>query len=341
MTHTFPRLRDSLLPALLAALCAGGDARAETRLDIHAPAGIESLEDWDPVNDGILEAAAELRGYDGQLGPDIAGRTLGQYVDEWVMTRDVQEQLATLKQQAREAEAAGDGAGLQRKLAEANRIAQVQIYRVTVLGNYLVVRDGMRTHTARIDELLRKFPQAERSAVQPALDGPAQLLRAGVLGDLQLAEPPVDYADDSLRRYEQLGLDPLNAERVRIAWLLNDSQRARGVVPRGRDRSTPCPAPTGQTSGSDQPQLDRTSLRPLSYPADSQESNYAGKVELEFHVAASGCVTRIDVYHSAGIDELDEAALDWGEAVRYLPAVKDGQPVESTQVVSVTFRLTD
>ena len=78
------RVPPVLLSLVLVVLaCAGGPpARAETRLDIHAPAGIESLKDWDPVNDGIVEAANEIRGYDEQLGPDIAGRTIGQYVDE-------------------------------------------------------------------------------------------------------------------------------------------------------------------------------------------------------------------------------------------------------------------
>ncbi len=339
-SHRVPPVLLSFVLVVLA-FAGGHAARAETRLDIHAPAGIESLKDWDPVNDGIIEAANEIRGYDEQLGPDIAGRTIGQYVDEWVMTSEVQAQLATLKQQALQQQAAGDEAGLARTLAEANRIAQVQIYRVTVLGNYLVVRDAMREHTAHINALVQKFPAAEQAAVQPSLEGPAKLVRASLLGDLQLAEPPVEYADDGLRRYEQLGVDPLNAERVRIAWSLSDSERARNVAPKGRDRKTPCPASDGQTSGMDRPQIDRSSLQPLGYPQDSQELNFAGKVELEFHVAASGCVTRIDIYHSVGVDELDEAALTWGEAVRYRPAVKDGQPVDSTQVVSVTFKLTD
>ncbi|HEX7374129.1 MAG TPA: energy transducer TonB, partial [Steroidobacteraceae bacterium] len=189
--------------------------------------------------------------------------------------------------------------------------------------------------------LVQRLPDAERAAAQPLLDGPAQQLRASVIGDLRLAEPPVDYADDSLRRYEQLGVDPLNAERVRIAWLVSDSERARGLPAKGRDRQSKCPEPPGRTSGSDRPSIDRSSLIPLPYPASSQQKNYSGKVELRFHVAASGCVTRIDIYHSVGIDELDDAALSWGEAVRYVPAEQDGQAVDSEQVVSVTFKLTD
>lgn len=342
MSHRSPRL--SVLFALVGcvlALPVATGATVETRLDIHAPAGVESLKDWDPVNDGLIQAADELRAYDEDLGPDVAGRTIGQYTDEWVMTPEVQARLAALKKQAMQQQRAGDAAGLQQSLSDANRIVQEQVYRVTVLGNYLVVRADMREHAARIQEQLQKLPESERAAAKPTLDGPAQLLRAAVLGDLQLAEPPVEYADDGLRRYEQLAVDPLNAERVRIAWLASDSARARGVAPKGRDRATPCPEPAAKTSGADRPLIDRSSLAPLDYPADSQQMNYSGKVELEFHVAASGCVTRIDVYHSVGIDELDEAALTWGEAVRYFPAEKDGQRVDSTQVVSVTFKIAD
>lgn len=200
---------------------------------------------------------------------------------------------------------------------------------------------AMRDHAARIQALVQRLPAAEQAGAQPSLDGPARQLRASLVSDLELAEPPLEYADDGLRRYEQLGIDPLNAERVRIAWMVSDSERARGVAMKGRDRSSTCPESAGRTSGSDRPQLDRSSLAPLRYPPSSQQKHYAGKVELEFHVAASGCVTRVDIYHSVGIDELDDAALTRGEAVRYLPAEKDGHPVDASQVVSVTFRLTE
>lgn len=341
--HKKPPLR----PALLALATLGlslGSVRGfcdQVPLDIHAPAGIEKLQDWQPVTDGIVQAAQELRDFDALLGPDVGGRTVGQYVDEWIMTRDVKAQLAALKDQAARQQAAGDAPGLEQTLAAANRIAQVQIYRVTVLGNYGVTRDAMRDHAARIQALVQRLPPAEQAGAQPSLDGPAKQLRASLVSDLELAEPPVEYADDGLRRYEQLGIDPLNAERVRIAWMVSDSERARGVAMKGRDRTSTCPESGGKTSGSDRPQLDRSSLGPLTYPPGSQQKHYAGKVELEFHVAASGCVTRVDIYHSVGIDELDDAALTWGEAVRYLPAEKDGHPVDASQVVSVTFRLTE
>jgi TonB family protein len=113
------------------------------------------------------------------------------------------------------------------------------------------------------------------------------------------------------------------------------------VPAQGRDRQSPCPEAASKTSGTDRPSIDRSSLVPLPYPGLAQKKNFAGKVELEFHVAASGCVTRIEIYHSVGVDELDAAALTWGEAVRYFPAEKDGKPVDSTQVVSVTFKITN
>lgn len=332
----------SALAALSLALTPLRGACDETRLDVHAPAGIETLADWDPVSQGIAKAADELHAFDDLLGPDVAGRTVGQYVDEWVMTPGARSQLEVLKQQAVQQEVAGDKEGLDGTFKVANRIAQVQIYRITVLGNYGVARDGMREHMERIKALVQRLPAADQAAAMPSPDGPAQLLRGALLGDLQLAEPPVEYADDSLRRYEQLGVDPLNAERVRIAWLVSDSERARGVAPKGRDRQTPCPESTGKTSGSDRPLIDRShAIPPLPYPGMAQRKNFSGKVELEFHVAASGCVNRVDIYHSVGIDELDSAALTWAEGVNYFPAEKDGKPVDSTQVVSVTFKIAD
>src|SRR5512141_3121960 len=231
-------------------------------LDIHAPAGIDKLQDWEPVTDGIVQAAQELRDFDALLGPDVGGRTVGQYVDEWIMTRDVKAPLAMLKDQAARQQAAGDAPGLEQTIAAANRIAQVQIYRVTVLGNYGVTRDAMRDHAARIQALVRRLPAAEQAAAQSPLDGPARQLRASLVSDLKLAEPPVEYADDGLRRYEQLGIDPLNAERVRIAWMVSDSERARGVAPKGRDRSSPCPDSSGTTPRSDRPQRAPSSLGP-------------------------------------------------------------------------------
>ncbi|HEX7374059.1 MAG TPA: hypothetical protein VF277_03740, partial [Steroidobacteraceae bacterium] len=108
----------------------------ETRLDIHAPAGIETLEDWDAVAAGIVKAADELHAFDPLIGADVGGQTIGQYVDEWVMTPGARSQLEVLKQQAIQQQAAGDEAGLDGTFKVANRIAQVQIYRITVLGNY-------------------------------------------------------------------------------------------------------------------------------------------------------------------------------------------------------------
>jgi TonB family protein len=68
---------------------------------------------------------------------------------------------------------------------------------------------------------------------------------------------------------------------------------------------------------------------------------YSGTVELTFHVSASGCMTRSEIYRTTGVDELDEAALAWGEAIRFIPAGKDGKPVDGSFEASVTFRLTD
>ncbi len=76
------------------------------------------------------------------------------------------------------------------------------------------------------------------------------------------------------------------------------------------------------------------------YPARSRRRAEQGTVILHVLVAADGLVERVEVAESSGFDDLDVSALEtvrtrW----RFVPARRDGHPVESWVLVPIRFAL--
>jgi protein TonB len=74
------------------------------------------------------------------------------------------------------------------------------------------------------------------------------------------------------------------------------------------------------------------------YSEEAREAKLEGTVRLGFTVAKDGSVHNINVIKSLG-KGLDEKAVAAVEQWRFEPVVKDGQPVETTLQVNITFRL--
>jgi protein TonB len=77
-----------------------------------------------------------------------------------------------------------------------------------------------------------------------------------------------------------------------------------------------------------------------SYPRPALVRHLAGTVKLRIHVDASGLPTEVLVEQSSGHAILDETAVKtvlkrW----RFVPATRDGQPVEGWALVPITFVL--
>jgi periplasmic protein TonB len=77
--------------------------------------------------------------------------------------------------------------------------------------------------------------------------------------------------------------------------------------------------------------------RPPAYPAGSVQNGEQGTVVLLIHVSPSGQPGAVDVLRSSGYLLLDNAARDAVTRWRFLPAVKDGQPVASDMTMGFVF----
>lgn len=75
------------------------------------------------------------------------------------------------------------------------------------------------------------------------------------------------------------------------------------------------------------------------YPAEAARRGEQGLVILLVHVAADGSVSDVDIARSSGFTLLDHAARDAVVTWRFVPAVKNGQPIESSMPLRIMFDL--
>jgi len=73
------------------------------------------------------------------------------------------------------------------------------------------------------------------------------------------------------------------------------------------------------------------------YPPAAQALREQGTVLLRLYIDARGGVSRVEVLHSSGVAALDAAAQTALARWHFLPAERDGKPVESYRDQPVTF----
>ena len=77
--------------------------------------------------------------------------------------------------------------------------------------------------------------------------------------------------------------------------------------------------------------------RPPEYPLEAARLGQGGEVFLTIHISPGGKTAAVDVTRSSGYILLDRAAREAVLRWRFLPAVKDGQPVESAMTIRFVF----
>ena len=75
------------------------------------------------------------------------------------------------------------------------------------------------------------------------------------------------------------------------------------------------------------------------YPFESVRRGQQGMVGLLVHVSPEGLPSQVAIEHSSGFDLLDRAARDAVASWRFVPAVRDGQPIPSNASVRIVFQL--
>lgn len=74
------------------------------------------------------------------------------------------------------------------------------------------------------------------------------------------------------------------------------------------------------------------------YPERSRENGEQGSVLLRVSVSAAGRASEVTVAVSSGYPRLDRAAKAAVESWRFVPAKRNGQPVDSVLTVPVRFQ---
>ena len=77
--------------------------------------------------------------------------------------------------------------------------------------------------------------------------------------------------------------------------------------------------------------------RPPEYPQEAAMNGEHGTVILVIHISPAGTASGVDVTRSSGYVLLDRAAREAVSRWRFLPAVKDGQPVASDMTMGFVF----
>ncbi|MCG6533126.1 MAG: energy transducer TonB [Syntrophales bacterium LBB04] len=75
------------------------------------------------------------------------------------------------------------------------------------------------------------------------------------------------------------------------------------------------------------------------YPASAREQGWQGTALLKVLVLKNGTVGSLEIKRSSGYSLLDRSALKAVKDWKFIPAQKDGQPIEMGVEIPVTFRL--
>ena len=75
-----------------------------------------------------------------------------------------------------------------------------------------------------------------------------------------------------------------------------------------------------------------------AYTEDARQARVEGEVLLEVVLEASGRIRVIRVVRGLG-HGLDESAIHAAEKINFKPAMRDGQPADSTAVLHIIFQL--
>ncbi len=83
-------------------------------------------------------------------------------------------------------------------------------------------------------------------------------------------------------------------------------------------------------------------MAPISpaYPSAARRLGQQGLVKIQADVSTDGIVISCLIVVSSGFASLDNAALEAVRSARFMPAVKNGRPVEALLIVPIRFRLT-
>lgn len=151
--------------------------------------------------------------------------------------------------------------------------------------------------------------------------------------EVEVVRPRAQPQPDVVRRVEQPR--PVEDAPVLVEQGLFQAEAAPGTADTGE--TAPTLEPAGPLTGM---QLQYRSAPPPAYPRLAVQRNYQGTVLLRVLVDTDGMPLEVSIERSSGHSVLDrEAARHVQRSWRFLPATRDGQPVQAVGIVPIDFRL--
>lgn len=316
-------------------------ARDESN-DLFAP--IEDLADLDAAVDLLRRAAWDLRAEDQ---PDPAGTLYGNLqslVDQWLLTDSVIADLDRLRERAAVEAGEGRAADSSATIRQAAQLVDIERRRAGIINGTRFESMVIGAHEQAIAPWLAQVDERTRSAARARLDRARAELRASRLWVLESAgsELSVDALAESLGRSRDELTTDFNEERATlIAKVPRDAYSA--VLderwPLEWHRDALCPPGSTAASATEYATADFSSGVIVTYPEHAQIRALEGAVGLSVAVSETGCALRARIELSTGVQELDQAALEWAKGLRYRPGSLAGRPVESTARIATLFLL--
>jgi TonB family protein len=285
----------------------------------------QRLSDWDQSYARLRRDIWNSQRVTSMFGRDLRGRTLSDDLREFSLTPATEQRLKE-----------------QRVLVDAQLgKGDTQLATTTLIALYRELRDELE----RLDQIgANRMRQRQVSRQRDLWQ--------------QLAVTVPDYkAPDAIRQLEQQAIEDLNIGRFEQtsrktyaallrayaqerSALLAHQRRINGAAsaePIYYERRTPCGDPAKNTTGQPVPTVSH-SIEP-DYPDTAKRSDQEGIVMLTVLVSTTGCATSFAISSSSGWPALDDAALDWIENVKFLPAERDGKPAAVYVRLPVQFTL--
>jgi len=210
-------------------------------------------------------------------------------------------------------------------------------------------------HPTSTPSTAQPAPPAEKPPVQqadPASETPASEAPSSVARSTAPAAPTPDATEQTAAPAKETG--PASANAKTPTQQPKPSTEAPAQEATAEPEPAPPaaqPAPVISLQGTDSPSDARAfgdrvipakpdavfHNRPPEYPVEAAMNGQQGTVVVVVHVSPDGKAAGVDLVRSSGYVLLDSAARDAVLRWRFLPAVKDGQPVASDMTMGFEF----
>jgi TonB family protein len=296
-----------------------------------------SLQEWDRQQIELREFIWRSYGPTAALGKDSRGRTLADDLNDWLMTKDVQDRLSNIRATAERQQRKGDEKGARQTLVSGQAAMQEQRTMLALVNYYWEQRLALNRQRDLWLVWLSRSPEAAATPSKDWIDP----LEANLVRDFspRLTQAALTAKVESLKR-------AYDGERIKLATLVSDQRVGDGKVMDVRERRSVCPKATSDrdrsgrdgSTGERAVSISKDMSAGRFYPQDARRNGITGSVNLRLTIGPTGCMERAEVLRSSGAAELDEAAINLSEYVSYLPARHGDRQIRATFVRSIAFQ---